>query len=186
VARDARVSAYPEVQAYLETGDFAGLALDQARQYLGRGAENLAEVVEAVPAKYDYQYGLTYLYPLHTLLPGKQETLDQQLKKALGRTFPGGGFVPSTLGEAYVNFGPAGFLLVPFALGWLMGLLYRRFSQGTGNGEGLLYLFLLYYLSAHMVSGILASSIFPLEAVCLILASNWRLRVPPARAGTGP
>jgi len=176
VASDARVSRYPEIQTYLEDNRYLGLAVSQTMRYMGQGAEHFATVVEAVPAHYGHRWGLSYLDPLLTALPGRQDTLDIQLKQAFDMHFAGSGFVPSMPGEGYVNFGIAGVVFAPFAIGAALAYTHRRWRRTNGVGDGLLYLFCLYYLTAHMISGVLASSIFPLEAAALIVIGDRVLR----------
>lgn len=169
VVNDKKVSQYREYQQLISEGDYFTIFTDQIGNYVSHGVRNFDTVYKNVPENFDYRYGATYLYPLETILPGKQYTLDMKLKDAFNMGFSGGGFVPSMLGEAYVNFGKAGIVIVPFLIGFLLSSLYVKFKNSKISAQGLLYLFLLYYLSVHMVSGILASSVFVMEAVVLIL-----------------
>jgi len=169
VVQDKKVSQYTEYKELLKEKEYATIFFSQIFSYLAHGVNNFATVYENVPEKYDYKFGATYFYPALTVLPGKQYTLDMQLKHAFNMKFSGGGLVPSTLGEAYVNFGKAGVVFVPFLIGFVLSMLYKKFKLDKCSGYGLVYLFLLYYLSIHMVSGILASSVFLMEAIVLIL-----------------
>lgn len=170
---DQRTARYPEVAEYAGIVQWPMLAIGQTFGYVGRGAENLAVVMDAVPGLYPYRYGGSYLDPFWTMLPGTQFTLDMQLKQALDLRFAGGGFVPSMLGEAFVNFGYAGFVLVPFLLACVLATLFARWRTRGGVGTGLVYCLLVYYFSVHMVSGVLASSIILPWCVALLLLSAW-------------
>ncbi len=172
IAGDEQVRRYPEVRSHLEEDGFLGLAFRQLGDYLGRGAENFSVVLEGVPRRYPFRYGGAYLDPLWTAAPGKQYNLDMQLKRAFGMDFPGGGFVPSMLGEAYVNFGVFGIPAIPFFVALFLSWLYRKWRASPRGAVGLLYPYFLYLFCVHMVSGYLASSVFPYEAVLLIVLGD--------------
>jgi hypothetical protein len=176
LASDLRTSNYPEIGTHLEPINWPVLAATQTLIYLGRGAENTAAVMDAIPSIVPYRYGGSYLDPFRTIKPGRQDTLDMQLKQALNMRFAGGGFVPSTLGEAYVNFGKFGFVVVPLVLGMILATLYRYWRSTGGLVYGLAYIVLLYYLSVHMVSGILASSIILPYCLALVTGAGLYLR----------
>ena len=87
--------------------------------------------MDAVPDRIGWRFGLTYLQPLLTVLPGKQTTFDADLKTALNQHYAGGGTVPGLLGEAFANFGPLGWFLVPFLVGMAITALYRKTREGA-------------------------------------------------------
>lgn len=51
-------------------------------------------------------------------------------EETMGVKDPGWGFHPSVIGEAFVNFGPAGVVLVGIAFGLIGSVLYRKLQRG--------------------------------------------------------
>ncbi len=104
----------------------------------------LAEVHDMVPELRSYDYGMSYLYAASTLFPnlfwdehpaitaGTPDRWFSRMhdpnKSVSAMTF---GF--SYLGEAYLNFGLFGILIVPFIIGFGLGWL----NEGTALGQNL-------------------------------------------------
>lgn len=139
--------------------------------YLRVPVQNLQFTLDAVPSRIGWRLGWTYLQPLATVLPGKQTTFDQDIKTALQQGYVGGGTVPGLLGESYANFGPPGWLVVPFflavVLAWLFALA-RRLNSPAGWA---LYGWALVHTANAMIGGLIVASVFPYVAFgCLSLA----------------
>jgi hypothetical protein len=150
--------------------------------------QNLDYTMIAVPERIGWRFGTTYLQPLLTVLPGKQTTFDADLKSALGQHYAGGGTVPGLLGEAYANFGPMGWLLIPFLAGAAVTVLYRA-GRGGGPELAVLYGYAIVHVSiGGVLSGLFMASIFPLEAYVIIGFAVLGLPIIErriARAGAG-
>lgn len=138
------------------------------RGYLRVPIQNLDYAMQAVPERIGWRLGLTYLQPLITVLPGKQTTFDADLKTALDQRFAGGGTVPGMLGEAYANFGPVGWVLVPLLIGAMVTWLYRRAVGADSPAWWALYGWVLFHTGAANLSGLSVASIFPVVALCLL------------------
>ncbi len=158
VSHDEGLIAYPEHQ-----GSTLSLAGREISHYLGHASVNTMIVLENVPYRYPFRYGGSYLDPLKTILPGKQFTVDQQLKQALGLNFPGGGLVPSFLGEAYLNGSYLGVFLAPL----LVTLSLLALLDHAKRSLALLALLMYagFHLSALMVTGLLVSNVLPFFAL---------------------
>jgi oligosaccharide repeat unit polymerase len=147
--------------------NFAALVRIAIGGYLRVPVQNLQFTIDAVPER----IGWPYLQPLATVLPGKQTTFDQDIKTALEQGYIGGGTVPGLLGESYANFGPPGWLIVPFllavVLAWLFALA-RRLASPAGWA---LYSWALVHVANAMIGGLIVASVFPYVAVaCLSVA----------------
>ena len=129
--------------------------------YLRVPVQNLRFTMDAVPERIGWRLGSTYLLPVVTILPGKQQTFDAMLKDALEQKYAGGGTVPGLLGEAYANFGPAGWLVVPFLVGGVMSVLYRRTSTARSPAWWTLYGYAVIHVTGATLSGLSIASIFP-------------------------
>ena len=130
--------------------------------------QNLDYTMIAVPGQIGWRLGTTYLQPLLTVLPGKQTTFDADLKAALDQHYAGGGTVAGLLGEAYANFGPMGWLVIPFLAGAAVTVLYRV-SRGGGPDLAVLYGYAIIHVSiGGVLSGLSMASIFPFEAYAVI------------------
>ena len=115
-----------------------------------------------------WRFGLTYLQPLLTVLPGKQTTFDADLKTALNQHYAGGGTVPGLLGEAFANFGPLGWFLVPFLVGMAITALYRKTREGAPELI-VLYAYAIIHVSiGGILSGLSMASILPFEAYAVM------------------
>jgi hypothetical protein len=162
----SRTNVYgpPAPGALVRGPDYANLTMVSVKGYLIVPARNLEFTLEAVPDRIGWRLGLTYLQPVLTVLPGKQTTFDADLKAALNQRYAGGGTVPGLLGEAYANFGPVGWILIPFLAGAAITALYRMTRVGSPER------FALYgYAVAHVsiggvLSGLSMASVFPFAA----------------------
>lgn len=132
--------------------------------YLVVPIRNLGFAMDAVPERIGWRLGLTYLQPILTVLPGKQTTFDADLKAALYQRYAGGGTVPGLLGEAYANFGPFGWLLMPFIAGAAITALYRVNLAGTAPLAALYGYAITHVSIGGPLSGLSMASIFPIEA----------------------
>ena len=154
--------------------------------YLRVPVQNLRFTMVAVPERIGWRLGSTYLLPIATITPGKQRTFDAMIKDALGQTYAGGGTVPGMLGEAYANFGPAGWLLVPILIGLATAALYRRASSARSPAWWALYGYAIIHITGANLSGLSIASIFPWEAYAVLslpIILPWiqaRLRRVPA------
>jgi hypothetical protein len=147
------------------TPNYPALTAIAIKGYLVVPIQNLGYTMNAVPDRIGWRFGMTYLQPALTILPGKQTTFDADLKAALQQTYAGGGTVPGLLGESYANFGPIGWFLVPLLAGAAITALYRSSQAGTPE----LAVFYAYALAQISIGGVLAgismASVFPVEAV---------------------
>jgi hypothetical protein len=144
--------------------DYARLTAIAITGYLVVPINNLAYTLDAVPDQIGWRFGTTYLQPLVTVLPGKQTTFDADLKAALDQRYAGGGTVPGLLGEAYANFGPVGWLVVPFVVGTAITVLYLFCRPWTPESAAL-YAYAIAHVSlGGPLSGLAVASIFPYEA----------------------
>lgn len=154
--------SYPEFRGFINNRDYVGLSLFLFYHYLTIGFENFMQVLDVVPNYLPYKYGLSYIEPLLTVLPGTQYTLDMQIKIALGQSYFGGGTIPSMLGEAFVNFGYFGWFFVPFISMVFLRLVFYYFRNNSNDMFIIiLYAYLLNYFSNSLLSGLASSSIFP-------------------------
>jgi hypothetical protein len=166
--------------------DYGRLTLLAIRGYAIVPVQNFSYTLEAVPSRIGFQLGYTYVQPVVTVLPGKQTTFDQDLKAALGQRYVGGGTVPSMLGEAYANFGPLGWAIIPFAVGFVTTRLYRLAVAAERPGVWALYGFAILHVSGATVSGLIVASVFPIVAYVVLGAValiDGRVGSPSARVG---
>lgn len=162
--------SYPEYRNYLYEKDYIGLSWFVFAHYLTIGFENLMRVFEVVPNAINFKYGLSYIEPILTILPGPQFTLDMQIKMALNQNYFGGGTVPSVLGEAFANFGYLGWLLVPFFSMLFLRIVYLIFINNKSNlFIIIMYSYLLNHFSNSLLSGLASSSIFPYITILVYL-----------------
>ncbi|MED4113694.1 O-antigen polymerase [Priestia megaterium] len=161
--------SFPEFRPFIENKNYIGLSIYLFKHYLLIGYNNFLNVLDIVPTMLSYQFGSTYAQPILTVLPGQQFTLDMQIKMALGQTYLGGGTVPSVLGEAYVNFGIIGCLIVPFIVMFILNTMRYQFINNPSPGKMIIYIYLLSYLSNCLLSGIAATSVFPFVAVSILI-----------------
>ena len=72
------------------------------------------------------------------------------------------------LGEAYANFGPMGWFIVPFLAGAAITMLYRVSQSGTPELVAL-YAYAIAHVSIGGVqSGLAMASVFPFEAYAVL------------------
>lgn len=148
--------------------DYAKLTAIAITGYLVVPINNLTYSLDAIPNAMGWRYGMTYVQPLLTVLPGKQTTFDADLKAALDQRYEGGGTVPGLLGEAYANFGPLGWLLVPFVVGTAITMLYR-YCRAWAPESAALYAYAIAHVSlGGPLSGLAVASVFPYEAYVVL------------------
>ncbi|HEV8401671.1 MAG TPA: O-antigen polymerase [Candidatus Limnocylindrales bacterium] len=148
--------------------NYPALTAISIKGYVVVPIQNLDYTLDAVPDRIGWQLGGTYLQPLLTVLPGRQTTFDADLKAALDQHYAGGGTVPGLLGEAYANFGPVGWLVIPFLAGAALTVIYRV-SQGGGPELIVLYAYALIHVSiGGVLSGLSMASVFPFEAYAVL------------------
>jgi oligosaccharide repeat unit polymerase len=125
--------------------------------------------MDAVPEHLSWRLGYTYMQPLLTVLPGHQTTFDQDIKTALNQTYPGGGTVPTFLGESYANFGPPGWFAVPLVLGFLLVWLYRRALARNDPAWWTLYAYAIVAVVNANLGGLSVASIFPVMGLVVLI-----------------
>ncbi len=174
---DPTLRHYPEIAYYADGGHVFQLGMKIPADYLLTTARNYLQVFDIAPEFYGFRYGGSYLDPLWTALPGKQYALAMQLKSVLGMQFKGGGVVPGVLGEAWINFGALGFVLVPALVSCVLVGLYRMHRRGKSPYWTLGYLFLLVHLGSNMQSGLMATSIFPVFVVGVLVVMRYAISI---------
>ena len=148
--------------------NYPGLTAVAIKGYMVVPIQNLGYTMDAVPDRIGWRFGLTYVQPLLTVLPGRQTTFDADLKAALRQQYAGGGTVTGLLGEAYANFGPVGWFIVPFLAGVAITALYRVSQSGTPELIAL-YAYAIAHVSiGGVLSGLSMASIFPFEAYAVL------------------
>jgi hypothetical protein len=174
----SRVTTYGPPAPNAPPPDYVRLTQIGIVGYLRVPVQNLRYTMEAVPERIGWRLGSTYLLPIVTILPGKQLTFDAQLKNALDQDYAGGGTVPGLLGESYANFGPLGWLVVPFLVAFALTRGYRRAIAARSPAWWALYGYAIVHLTGAYLSGLSIASIFPWEAYgVLALPILWpRLR----------
>jgi oligosaccharide repeat unit polymerase len=164
----SRADIYGPPSPYAVAPNYVVLTGVAIRGYLVVPVQNLDYTMQAVPSRIGWRLGSTYLQPLITVLPGKQTTFDADLKAALGQRFAGGGTVPGLLGEAYANFGPLGWFIVPLVVGAALTILYRRLDLAN-PAHAALYGYALTHVSiGGVLSGLAAANPFPYEAYAVL------------------
>ncbi len=161
----------PDIAYAVASGEFGGLIIKGVQIYLVVPVQNFAATLSAVPDLIPWQLGYTYLQPIVTVLPGRQSTFDQDLKAALAQDYPGGGTVPSMLGEAYANFGPAGWVLVPLGIGLFLTSLYLYARRQETAAAWTLYAYALLHMATATISGIAVANIFWYIAYAILAAA---------------
>jgi hypothetical protein len=164
LASRGEVYGPPVPGAQVRAPDFARLTAIAIKGYLIVPINNLEFTLEAVPDRIGWRFGLTYLQPVLTMLPGRQTTFDGDLKAALDQRYAGGGTVPGLIGEAHANFGPVGWLLVPFLAGAAITALYRVAQAGSPELAALYGYAIAHVSIGGVLSGLSMASIFPFEA----------------------
>lgn len=164
----SRDNVYGPPSPFAGEPNYPALTAIAIKGYLVVPIRNLGFAMDAVPERISWRFGLTYVQPLVTMLPGKQTTFDADLKAALNQRYAGGGTVPGLLGEAYANFGPGGWLVIPFVVGLVMIALYR-FCIGWTPALAALYGYAIAHVSiGGVLSGLFMASVFPYEAYAVL------------------
>lgn len=158
----------PQIARAVASGDGVALTTKAISNYLVVPIQNFSSVLDAVPAFIDWRLGYTYLQPVLTVMPGRQTTFDQDLKEALAQDYAGGGTVPSLLGEAYANFGPVGWVIVPAAVGMLLTVLYRFARERRTIAAWTLYAWIVVHMANATIGGIIVASVFPYIAAVVL------------------
>jgi oligosaccharide repeat unit polymerase len=161
----------PDIAYAVASGEFAKLIVKGVANYLVVPVQNFAATLSAIPDLIPWQLGYTYLQPIVTILPGKQWTFDQDLKAALEQNYAGGGTVPSLLGEAYANFGPLGWALVPLLIGVFLTWLYLNARRRQTPAAWTLYAYALLHMANATIGGIVVANIFPYIAYAILGAA---------------
>lgn len=121
-----------------EDGDFTEVLLNT----LQNGSINLNYVMNTFPEKVDFQYGYTYLINLIMMRPGPDLDFTLWLKDKVNIQFSGGGLTPTIIGEAYINFGFGGSLVICFLIGILINYLEWKYSVSKKN-----YFWISYFIT---------------------------------------
>ncbi len=112
------------------------------------------------PDTVGHLYGGVMATTLMTMLPGKQELLDEKLKRWSGMEFDGGGLNLTILGESYADFGYFGLILYPLLYGLVLGILIRNAELAPTPARVLLAAFTASSLSLGSLTGLLSLSSF--------------------------
>jgi hypothetical protein len=159
----------PDVAQAEQANDYVRLTGFALRLYLIVPVQNTDYAMDAVPEHLSWRLGYTYMQPLLTVLPGHQTTFDQDIKTALNQTYPGGGTVPTFLGESYANFGPPGWFAVPLVLGFLLVWLYRRALARNDPAWWTLYAYAIVAVVNANLGGLSVASIFPVMGLVVLI-----------------
>lgn len=173
----------PAIRSAAQAHDYVRLTALGVRAYLIVPLQNTQLTMDAVPSRIGWRLGITYLQPLLTALPGHQTTFDLDVKAALGQTYAGGGTVPSFLGEAYANFGPPGWLVVPFVLGFLLTLAYGAATTRQDPAWWALYGWAIIATVNANFSGLSVASPGPAIALVVLCFAAVVLPQSPGRRG---
>lgn len=142
----------------LARGDFdraislwqAGLRTPSAGGYLDTFLDQYAGALSLSDEQGHRIYGRSYLAALtlpipRALWPEKPGLGDHVRSLAtMARPYDREGRIITYLGEAYVNFGHVGFIVVPFLLGGLLGRLYGRVTSEPAQSVSLLLYVILF------------------------------------------
>lgn len=116
--------------------------------------------LQTFPQKVPYMHGGVFLTTIATMLPGKQELLDDKLKRWSGKHFEGGGLNLSLLGESYADFGWVGVALYPFLYGLLLGYLIVKVEQARTPARVVTAAFMTTSICIGSLTGLLSLSQF--------------------------
>ena len=75
------------------------------------------------------------------------------------------------LGEAYANFGPAGWVIVPLLIGVFLTSLYLYARRRQTAAAWSLYAYALVHMANATISGIVVASLFPYIAYAILGAA---------------
>jgi oligosaccharide repeat unit polymerase len=164
----SRSDVYGPPNPHPRPPDYRTLTVIAIKGYLVVPIQNLGYTMDAVPERIGWRLGLTYLQPALTVLPGKQTTFDADLKAALDQRYAGGGTVAGLLGEAYANFGPIGWFVVPFLAGAAIMALYRVSQVGTPELAAFYGYAIAHVSLGGVLSGLSMASVFPFEAFAVL------------------
>jgi hypothetical protein len=119
-----------------------------------------------VPDQMNFQGGLTYVTWITAPIPrsvwSKKPSVhvgDKVATEIWGRSPRAGGIPPGLVGEAYINFGWAGVLLVPFLLGVLIKTVYIYTHLFTSNKNVIIYAIFCGYFIIGIVSHDLSGAV---------------------------
>lgn len=116
--------------------------------------------LDVFPKLVNHLNGNVMVTTLATMLPGKQELLDEKLKRWSGLDFDGGGLNLTLLGESYADFGIFGLGLYPILYGILLGLLIRNVESSPTPARVTLAAFATSSVCLGSLTGLLALSNF--------------------------
>jgi len=146
-------------------------------------------VLQIFPSRSPFLYGGVFLTSLATILPGKQEMLDDKLKRLAGANFEGGGLNLSLLGESYADFGWVGVMVYPFIYGVVLGWLMRRVELARTPARVVVAAFATTSICLGSLMGLLSLMNFWVLGAIIVwvaLAERWSYRAAPAPvAGSG-
>jgi oligosaccharide repeat unit polymerase len=116
--------------------------------------------LDVFPRLVDHLNGTVMVTTLATMLPGKQELLDEKLKRWSGLEFEGGGLNLTLLGESYADFGYVGLVIYPVLYGLLIGVLVRNVESSPTPARVTLAAFATSSVCLGSLTGLLALSNF--------------------------
>ena len=116
--------------------------------------------LKVFPEVVEHLHGSVIFTTLNTILPGRQELLDEKLKRWSGMDFEGAGLNLTILGESYADFGYFGIFLYPFLYGIILGILVGRFEIFRTPSRLIMAAFAASSLSLGSLTGLLSLSNF--------------------------
>ncbi|WP_167740378.1 O-antigen polymerase [Parasedimentitalea huanghaiensis] len=135
--------------------------------------------LDVFPKLVNHLNGGVIVTTLATMLPGKQELLDEKLKKWSGLDFDGGGLNLTLLGESYADFGVFGLALYPFIYGTIIGLLVRKVEHSPTPARVTLAAFATSSVCLGSLTGLLAlSNFWILGGFAFYISLGERIRRP--------
>lgn len=130
------------------------------------------------PERVNFLGGGVIVTTLATMLPGKQELLDEKLKVWSGLNFEGGGLNLSILGESYADFGYFGLLFYPFIYGAIIGILMRNLEAQRTPARVVVAAFATASASLGSLTGLLSISSFWVLGGALVFVASREIRRP--------
>lgn len=167
---------YDEYRFDLAEANYTAVTITAANAYIRVVGQNEALVRDLYSSGLlETRFGTTYLNLFITALPGEQLSLDREIRLLSGSSFVGGGIPPTLGGEALVNFGLVGVLIVPFLMVLALTTQFQRYYYHGNAVEAAVYAYLLIWFSGAQVAGLAGASTVPLAgALVLMLLAHLR------------
>lgn len=123
------------------------------------------------PDVVDHLHGNVIVTTLATMMPGRQELLDEKLKRWSGMDFDGAGLNLTILGESYADFGILGIGLYPFIYGFALGWLVKRAERSPSPATVVVAAFAASSLALGSLTGLLSLSNFWILGAFLVFVA---------------